>query len=126
MNWKYVKPTSVDNIKEIEKFYGVEISDSLKALILEANNGRPEFDTFDTEFETGKQFKKILSYNKEDSENMFSCIDLFKNTSLFPFGDDPSGNYIGLNGEKVVYYNHESEETEFIADSIDDFIHKLY
>lgn len=126
MNWKYVKPTSFENVKEIEKLYGIELTDSLKALIFEANNGRPELDTFDTVSGKGKQFKKILSYNKDDTENMYSCIDLFKDTKLFPFGDDPAGNYICMDGDKVVFFNHESGETEFVANSLKDFIYSLY
>ena len=129
MKWKYVKPTNEDNINEVEKILGCDIPKDLKLLILQSNNGRPEFDCFDTEQEKEKQFKKLLSYNKEDLENIFDCIGLFKDLKLIPFADDPMGNFLCLdsdNNNKVVYWDHETDEKIFVADTLSAFLSSLY
>lgn len=129
MKWKYVKPTNAARINEVEKILGFEVPKDLKDLIMQANNGRPEFDCFDTETETGKQFKKLLSYNKEDMENIFSYIDLFKDLQLIPFADDPAGSFLCLdnnNNNEVIYWDHESGEKIFVANSLTAFLSSLY
>ena len=126
MNWKYVKQTKKENIDEVETLLKVSIPENLRKLILEANNGRPEQDTFDTENEQGKQFKKILSYNREDTENVYSCISLFEDSGLIPFADDPAGNFLCLDKGKVIFWNHETSEKEFVSEDLNTFLNNLY
>ena len=126
MKWKYVKSTNIQNIEKVEELYNIQLTDSFKSFILNFNNGRPELDSFDTNIEQGREFKKILSYNPEDIENIYDYVSLFKGTKLFPFGTDPSGNFLCLKDNIIVLLNHETEEIEYVADSIEDFISKLY
>lgn len=71
---------------------------------------------------------EFRSYYKSDVENIYSVLSVLKDVDvdLFPFGDDPSGNMICLKGEKVFFWNHETDALEFVADSISDFMAKLY
>ncbi len=126
MNWKYVKQTKRENIDKVETLLKVSIPENLRNLILDANNGRPEQDTFDTETEQGKQFKKLLSYNHEDNENIYSCISLFEGTGLIPFADDPAGNFLCLDKGKVIFWNHETSKKEFVSEDLNTFINNLY
>ena len=126
MNWKYVKPTTLEKISHVEKMIDAHLPDNLKTIVLVNNNGRPEKDCFDTESNQVLQFKQLLSFNEEDVENIYAYIDFIKKENIFPFADDPSGNLICLDKEKIILWNHETNEKEFIADSLEDFINSLY
>ena len=126
MNWKYVKPITLENIAHVEEKVGYQLPDNLKAVILENNNGRPERDCFDTEINQGLQFKQLLSFNDNDEENIYTYIDLIKKEKIFPFADDPAGNLICIDHEKIILWNHETNEKEFIAKSLEEFINNLY
>ena len=48
---------------------------------------------------------------------------------LIPFASDPSGNYICIdvnNNDSVVFWNHEINNTEYIAKNFSAFLNKLY
>lgn len=128
MNWKYIKATNTECIEKVEKDFFVNLPRDLKDIILKFNNGRPENSTFDTDKSTGRQFKKLLSFNREDRENVYSFVDIVRqfDNELFPIADDPAGNFICLKNSEIVLLNIESGETEFIANSITDLISKLY
>ena len=127
MNWRYVKPTTLDNILFVEKEYSIKLPQDLVNLILMYNNGRPEKSLFlvgDKE----RVFKKLLSYNKEDRENIFSFIDVLSREMpcLFPIASDPSGNFICLYDGKIVFFEHEISKVQYICDTISDFLKMLY
>ncbi|SFI86170.1 SMI1 / KNR4 family (SUKH-1) [Treponema bryantii] len=126
MNWNYVKPTTVEKISHVEKMIDAHLPENLKTIVLLNNNGRPEKDCFDTEINQGVQFKQLLSFNEDDVETIYAYIDFIKKEKIFPFADDPSGNLICLDKEKIILWNHETNEKEFIADSLEDFINSLY
>ena len=128
MNWKYIQATNTECIEKVEKDFFVNLPRDLKDIILKFNNGRPENSTFDTDKSTGRQFKKLLSFNREDRENVYSFVDIVRqfDNELFPIADDPAGNFICLKNSEIVFLNIESGETEFIANSITDLISKLY
>ena len=46
MNWKYVKPTTIEKIQSVENMYNIQLPQDLKDLILRYNNGRPEKSYF--------------------------------------------------------------------------------
>ena len=128
MNWKYIKATNTECIEKVEKEFFVNLPRDLKDIILKFNNGRPENSTFDTDKSTGRQFKKLLSFNREDRENVYSFVDIVRqfDNELFPIANDPAGNFICLKNSEIVFLNIESGKTEFIANSITDLISKLY
>lgn len=127
MIWKYVKPTSLDKIQAVEKEYGINLPEDLVNLLLEYNNGRPEKTLFRV---AGKErvFKKLLSYNKEDRENIYPYIDVLRNENvkLFPIASDPAGNFICLYEGNIVFWEHETAQKQYICDTITELIELLY
>ena len=53
-------------------------------------------------------------------------LDFYKETKLFPFADDSAGNLICLDTTNVVFWNHETLEKTYIANSVTEFLSKLY
>lgn len=128
LTWKYIKPTTAKKIKDVEDKIKIKLPKDVKDVILKYNNGRPSLDTFDTDKSKGHQFKKLLSFNKEDKENVYTAISALskENKKIFPIGSDSSGNYIAISNNKVVFYMHETGKTENIANDFKSFLNKLY
>ena len=128
IQWKYATPISEKKIAKVEKLYGVQIPDELKAVIKEGNNGVPSKRFFDTDKAKEHEVKTLLSYNKGDIENIYSAAEILKEAgeNLFPFANDPAGNLICLSENEVVLWNHETNEIERIAGSVDEFFVMLY
>lgn len=62
-------------------------------------------------------FKPLLSYNKEDIENIYSIYpNIFENTRFYPLGMDATGNYVyyDLLNNKFVLFNHNTYKAEEI------------
>ena len=127
MNWKYVKATSLDKIQAVEKEYDVSLPNDLINLLLESNNGRPEKSLFQV-IGIERVFKKLLSYNKEDRENIYPYIEILRNedSKLFPIASDPFGNFICLFEGQIVFWEHETARKQYICDTITEFINLLY
>ncbi len=128
MNWKYIKKLKgYKSITNIEKKYNINIPNYLKDLIIQYNGGRPEKNIFDTENYKEKVFKCLLSYNKDDRENIYIYNDLFQKNYI-PFANTPSGDIICLNieNEKIELYLHEIDKFEFVSNNIEKFIKELY
>ena len=119
---------SEDLITEAENKFCIKLPNDIKAVFLVANNGRPSVCTFDSPSEKEHVLKKLLSFKKEDVENIYKAKTVVDNddTSLFPLANDPSGNLICLKNNKIVYWHHETGTAEFLANSFTDFLNSLY
>ena len=128
MTWKYVSPIDASEIASIEEKLGISLPDDLKNIVSQFNNGSPSKCRFDGALNKEHVFKTLLSFNDGDAENIFVAMRVvgFDTTRLFPFASDPAGNFICLSDSKVVLWNHESESVEDVADSVTEFINKLY
>lgn len=127
-SWLHATPISDELIAEIENRYNVQLPEDLKSILKEGNNGVPSKRFFDTNVAEGHEWKTLLSYDKSDMENIYSALSVLKDVDadLFPFGNDPAGNIICLKKNKVVLWHHETDEIEFVANSISEFLAKLY
>jgi len=128
LKWLYVKPvTDKNNIENIELKYNIKIPDYLKEIIIEHNGGRPLKNIFNTNKSKERVFKNLLSYNKEDKDNIYMYDNLFYK-GYIPFALTPSGDLICINFEKlsVELYLHESDTFEWICNDIKEFINSLY
>ncbi|MBR4838778.1 MAG: SMI1/KNR4 family protein [Bacteroidales bacterium] len=128
ITWIHATPISDKLISEVENNYNVQLPNDLKTILKEGNNGVPSKRYFDSEVAKGHEWKTLLSYYKSDVENIHSVLSVLKDVdvNLFPFGDDPAGNMICLKENKVVLWHHETDEIEFVANSISEFLTKLY
>lgn len=128
ITWKYVKSLKNPNIiTEVEQEFGIVIPQDLKEIIEKFNNGRPSLNEFDTTLSKGNEFKKLLSFNAEDIENVFDFKNIETNIQgLFPFASNSSGNLICLYEGKIVYWIHETDSLENISDTFTEFLNSLY
>lgn len=128
MEWKYIKDlNNGESIENIEQKFDVKIPALLKNIIIKYNGGRPLKNIFDTQHSKEKVFKSLLSYNKQDKENIYLYEELFYRNYI-PFAITPSGDVICINKENqsVELYLHESNTFEWICNDISKFINSLY
>ncbi len=127
--WKYVKELKNSNlIEEFEKTYSAKLPIDFKKFVKINNGGRPYSDIIDTETTKERVFKCLLSFNKEDKENIFSSYEILKkeDTSLIPFASDPSGNFFCIKDNKIFLWLHENGNLEFVSNSFSEMLDKLY
>lgn len=130
--WKYVKPLKDRQyIKKFEVENGITIPQDLKECIFNNNGGRPSVKVYDTSKSSGRVIKTLLSYNEEDIEKIYKILPLFKENSmcLLPFASDPSGNFICVdleNKDSIVLWLHETNTTEYIAETFSKFLGILH
>ena len=123
MEYKYVKELEdVNNIKEIEEKYKVQIPQTLKDIIIKNNGGRPIANIFLTNNKKEKMIKTLLSYNKEDKENVYIFTELFEK-GYIPFAIAEFGDVICVNSinDHVELYNHETDKMESICENVSTF-----
>lgn len=128
MEWKYIKEIKDEKtIEKIEKIYNIRIPILLKQIILQYNGGRPLYNIFDTIDSKEKVFKSLISYNKDDKDNIYLYEEIF-DKGLIPFANTEFGDVICINNKtnEVELYLHELDKTEKICDSISEFFDKLY
>ncbi|WP_288222362.1 SMI1/KNR4 family protein [uncultured Clostridium sp.] len=130
--WKRVKPLSQSNsLKNFEEDYGIIIPDVLKELIITNNGGRPSLDIIKAADGKEVEVKALLSFNKEDKENIYNVIEYFKKEfdgKILPVATEPSGDYfcIDLTSNSIVYWEHETNVLTFIAKDFVEFLNCLY
>lgn len=130
MDWKYkIDVANQDVFPEIEKKYGITISEELRALILTANAATPSKYNF-LLGTTEKVLGAILSFNKgeTDTDTVYSALSAIEDRSLVPFAIDPFGNYIcySNNDNKVVLWDHETSRISSTEKDLSAFLDSLY
>lgn len=130
MDWKYKIDVVNQNVfSEIEKDYGITISEELRALIFMANAATPSKYKF-LLGTTEKVVGAILSFNKgeTDTDTIYSALSAIKDRSLVPFAIDPFGNYIcySNNDNEVVFWNHETSRISSTKNGLSAFLNGLY
>lgn len=125
--WKFASPVDESKIDEVSKNENVVLPELLKKIIMEGNNGTPNRNAFS--FGNNEDdFKTLLSYNPSDKENVYKAIKILKeaNQKLYPFGNDPAGDFICLDGHKVVLWDHETNKVIPLAPNVEDFFNGLH
>lgn len=129
LEWEYIKKLNDDDIFDIiEKKYKIKIPNDLKKYVSKYNSGAPIPNVFDTSKSKGKVFNALFSYNEDDKCNIFFILDNFNHKNLLPFADDVSGDIIciDLKDNTIKLVRHETDEIEFISNSLDEFMNSLY
>jgi hypothetical protein len=126
IEWKYVVPLKNKNAIDIlESKYNQKLPKDLKECIKKNNSGSPNPKIFDMPDEKGKVFGGLLSFNKNDDDNIYIFEDLFKN-SLFPFASTPFGDVLCVKNNKILLWCHETDNVRFISNTFTDLINSLY
>ena len=128
MEWKYIKKIKDDKaIEKVEIMNSIRIPIVLRQIIMKYNAGRPNNNIFDTLKSKERVLKSLISYNKDDKENIYMYTEIF-DKGLIPFAVTEFGDIICINNKsnEVVLYLHEEDECEKICDNILDFFDKLY
>lgn len=128
--WKYKIELEDENVfAEIEKVRGIIIPDELKELIKEGNAATPDKYNFMVG-STERVLGAILSFNKneEDTDTVFTALEVIEDKNLFPFAIDSFGNYIcmDLSTEEVVFWNHETGDVSSTEKHLMDLLKSLY
>lgn len=128
ISWRRTSVISEDLIVKAENLFGVKLPNDIKKMFLIANNGRPSVCLFDSPSGKEHVLKKLLSFRKEDIENIYKAKAVVENddASLFPLANDPFGNLICLKDNKIVFWHHETGVSEYLANSFADFLSSLY
>lgn len=127
--WRRVKPLVNQNaVNVFEKKYNLSLPDDFKKCVIENNGGRPEPNSIKTKNGYELDVKLLLSYNVDDTENIYAVIDYFMDNyagKLIPFASDSAGNYYCFKGDMVFLWTQENEIIS-VCDSFMDFKNGLY
>lgn len=129
--WKRVKALKdIDSIDNFEKNYNLTIPTDIKTLFKNYNGGRPNKRNIQINNNDEVCIKMLLSFNKEDSENIYKVNDYFMkefNKKVMPIAVEDGGNYfcINLDDESILYWNHESNELIKIESNLNKFLISL-
>ncbi|MDY3874895.1 MAG: SMI1/KNR4 family protein [Megamonas funiformis] len=116
--WKYVKDLQDKN--SVETFlqeHNIDLSDELIKQLKQNNGGRPSPNTIILKNGQEKVFQSLISYNEYDFVNIYDIYPLFEDSSLYPIGIDPAGNFICVEknkSKKFIWLNHETGKQEEI------------
>lgn len=131
IEWKRIKALKeLDSIEEFEKEKDIRLPDDLKELVLKNNGARPSLRLVELSSHKELEIKALLSFNKDDIENIYNNIDFFKlefNGKILPFATESSGDYfcIDLGNKSIVYWEHETNEIKYVASNLDEFLAML-
>lgn len=130
MAWKYKIELEDENVfAEIEKERGIIIPEELKELIKEENAATPDKYNFMVG-STERVLGAILSFNKkeEDTDTVFTALEVIEDKNLFPFAIDSFGNYIcmDLTTEEAVFWDHETGNVSSTEKNLKDLLKSLY
>lgn len=129
LSWILVKPLK-DNlsITQYQNDNNIMFPIDFIETIKESNGGSPSLSTFDSSRNEELNFNRLLSFNKDDLDNIFIATQNLNKSEIIPIANDGFGNFIVYlkTDLKVYFYNHEINELEFISDSFTDLLSKLY
>ena len=83
LSWKYVKPLlKTDAVDNFEKENNIFLPQDLKQCIMLNNVGRPSLNVFDTGVSKDRVFKTLLSFNEQDTENIFTFFPVIHSQKM--------------------------------------------
>lgn len=129
VEWKYIiEINDKDVFIKFKNKYGIEVPEDLKELIIKANGGIPTKTILKDENGEERIFAAILSFNKEDDDNVYVAMDANNYTDKIPFAIDPFGNffYYNMANGEIEFVTHENENVIKIAGSLSEMIGKMY
>ena len=135
LEWRNGIPLkSVDLIDEYEAKVNFKFPESFRNLVISNNGACPTKMVFDTEKEEGRVFHYLVSFNREDENNMFDYYDWASEDDFeelgktyVEFASSVFGDPIAFDPETgyVIFVDHETSQVELIAKTFDEFLDKL-
>ena len=132
LTWKYVSPLKEGSeVDVLELKYCFVLPEDLKECIVKNNAGVPSLAVFVVGENKGMIFGGLLSFNEGDVDSIYDYIHLFetddgKSLKMLPFALDPAGNFLCIENNKVVLYDHEQDCTIVVSDTFTSFLSMLY
>lgn len=131
MQWSFVVPLeNYTNIDEVQNNFKILIPKELVKLIKQNNGGYPKKNkhcSIDGFGET--DFKCLLSFNKNDDDNIFDSLEYFINKyngMLIPFAIDSGSGYYCISDKGIIFFSEADEKTYYIANDINEFFKILF
>ena len=128
MTWRYVKPLlEKDSVEKFEASNNVSFPENLKQVLKAYNGGRPSLRYYDLPGNPDREFKCLLSFNRNDAETIYKCFPLdSSDTSIVPFATDSAGNKFVVKDGEIWLWEHEADSLKYLAGSFTEFILKLH
>ena len=128
ISWLFASHVEREIIEKVSGNYCFTLPEDLIQLIMTGNNGTPSKKKFDSAHGKEHMVKTLLSYNPDDIENVYSAIEVLKESCyrLYPIANDPAGNLICLSPKGIVLWDHETDSIDLIAPDIATFLSILY
>ncbi len=135
LEWELAYPLDDDTaIKKIEKLLDRKLPVDFSKAVIEFNEASPSKRNFRTNTGVERVFCNLISFNEEEDTNVFSTLEILRSnglqSELFPFGEDPFGNYLCLFYDEkdiaIVFWNHETSKIEKVSNSFSEFLEVLY
>ncbi len=129
--WQLSIKLTTETLLSIEKDFNIVLPNNLKEFLLKNNASTPSEKYFDTLTSKEEMLNNIIDFNYESIESFEKIYIRLKKvlpSDTIPFAKDSFGNYICMNtsDEKIVFYEHENQQTVYVADNLEEFINHLY
>lgn len=127
--WKYVIALTDETVfDQFYQTYHIEVPEDLQELVRKANAGTPSKYCVKVADCGERVFGALLSYNKEDDDNVYMAMEMNQSRRHIPFAVDPYGNffYENLLSGDIFWINHENGKIVQVADSLTDLLENLY
>ncbi len=134
ITWKRAKPLAdYSQVMKFEAFFAFKLPSDFIIFLRGCNAAKPAPRIFDTALKKGRVFSALISFDAADEINIFNTIADLRSAGfpeqLVPFAADPFGNYICFDSRRqnaVVFWDHENNTTEAVADSFAQFFELLH
>ena len=127
IKWVHSSPlNSPEALADFENDYDVVLPSAFKAFITVNNYAAPLPDTVTIKGFGDTDVKRLLSFNRADTETVYQVIDYFIKKSIVPFASDSYGNYFCLSGETVVFWEHETGVRYDLQWTFDEFLEFMH
>jgi hypothetical protein len=140
---KWILAKQLENVSLISSFqekYRIILPDDFKACVVEHNASRPRPNIFDVNSRKELVAKSLLSFNKNDSDNIWQTNSQLNEklpNQVIAFMSDQFGNYICFDYRNtkvpsIMFWDHELSYTnpndclKYVADKFGDFINGMY
>lgn len=135
MKWILAKQLDdIVDIERVEERLDIILPKDFKEVVKNYNGASPEKEAFDTDTKKERVFERLLHFNLTKKGNILEVLNWVKSNieeNVYPFGEDPFGNYICFdyresNTPKIVFWDRDINRFEFVANSFEEFLNKLY